>query len=151
MGHVPIPRKCVCDWDSNQDACPSCLNGADELDCMSIFSSNLKFYSGSDLSSLPPLDAFGRSKTQSEGLVYFTAHGKDYLYCASIKIFTQDRLEFIGQALCAHENFSGLESIKLIEPFSRNIVNRNYILPAYEREEFDNCHMIFLSCSVTTY
>ena len=66
-----------------------------------------------DLNIFIGLDAFGRSKTQADGYVYFTAHGKDYLYCASTKIFTQERRTAIGEALCKHENFEG-KSLKLI-------------------------------------
>ena len=59
----------------------------------------------------PALDAFGRSKTQPDGYVYFTAHGRDYLYCASKEIFTEERRLPIGDALCKHENFEGLFTI----------------------------------------
>ena len=70
-------------------------------------------YMNFNLNIFTGLDAFGRSKTQADGYVYFTAHGKDYLYCASTKIFTQERRTAIGEALCKHENFEG-KSLKLI-------------------------------------
>ena len=55
LGHHPgnvsisdecIPRNCVCDWDVNRDDCPSCLNGADEVDCMSIYGHKKHGYYG---------------------------------------------------------------------------------------------------------
>lgn len=154
LGHQPgnvsisnecIPRKCVCDWDTNPGECSSCLNGADEVDCMSIHGQK-KYGSGLHL---PALDPFGRTKTQSDGYVYFTAHGQEYLYCASPKIFTQDRLQFIGQALCKHEHFSSLQDIKLINPFARTKINPAAILSSDEQDEFDHCKIIFISCQVT--
>ena len=88
----------------------------DEVDCMSIYGHHKKHGYGykenagheKTVPKSPGLDAFGRSKTQADGYVYFTAHGKDYLYCASTKIFTQERKTAIGEALCKHENFSGV-------------------------------------------
>ena len=66
----------------------SCLNGADENDCMSIYGHKMgqgysDFNEHSEKFTIPKLpshDAFGRSKTQADGYVYFTSHGKDYLY-----------------------------------------------------------------------
>jgi hypothetical protein len=166
LGHYPgnvsisdecIPRNCVCDWDTNRDDCPSCLNGADEVDCMSIYGHHKKHGYGYGYNEQvggpgdtepksPGLDAFGRSKTQADGYVYFTAHGKDYLYCASTKIFTQERRTAIGEALCKHENFEGLRDIAFLTPFTRTIVNPSYQLPAEEQDEYDSCQIIYLSC-----
>ena len=66
----------------------SCLNGADENDCMSIYGHKKGYGYGeasdpsekTTIPKLPSHDAFGRSKTQADGYVYFTSHGKDYLY-----------------------------------------------------------------------
>jgi hypothetical protein len=153
-----IARKCVCDWDVKRDECESCLNGADENDCMSIYGHKMgqgysDFNEHSEKFTIPKLpshDAFGRSKTQADGYVYFTSHGKDYLYCASPEIFTQERRWAIGEALCKHENFTGVRDIAFIKPFSRVLVNPSYILPTQEQGEFDSCHIIYLSCISST-
>jgi len=167
LGHYPgnvsisnecIARKCVCDWDVKRDECESCLNGADENDCMSIYGHKKgygypEFNEHSEKFTIPKLpshDAFGRSKTQADGYVYFTSHGKDYLYCASPEIFTQERRWAIGEALCKHENFTGLRDVAFIKPFTRTLVNPSYILPTQEQGEFDSCHIIYLSCISST-
>ena len=100
----------------------------------------------STLPSNPTLDAFGRTKTQREGYLYFTAHGKEFLYCASPKIFTPDRLTVMGQALCKHENFGELIDIILIPPKSRTMIFPNTELSDDEQVEFDNCQIVYLSC-----
>ena len=93
-----IPKKCVCDWDQNPGDCPSCLNGADELDCMSISS---KLHYGEERPKNPEMDAFGRSKTKASGYVYFNAYGQDFLYCASPWVFTGN-LSAIGKVHYQH-------------------------------------------------
>jgi len=137
-----VPRRCVCDWDSDPFNCPSCVSGEDEADCMSIFPT---VRDGSN-TVVPTLDSFGRSKSRSEGYVSFTAHGQDYLYCASLQIFTQELKNSIGQALCKHENFSGLQDIMFITPFSRTLIHRGYELSTEEQKEFDDCQIVYLSC-----
>ena len=140
-----IPKKCVCDLDMNLDECSNCLNGADEVDCMSISS---KTYFGLEQPKIPELDAFGRSKTKHSGYVYFNAHGQDYLYCASPWIFTEDKLLVIGDVLCKHENFEGVleNGIRLEEPTQRTKINPGLVLSKEEQEEYDNCKMVHLSC-----
>jgi hypothetical protein len=148
-----IPKKCVCDWDANDPSeCPRCPAGEDENDCMSIFSVHSYSYGKTELKpGLPSSDAFGRSETHSDGYVYFTAHGKNYLYCASKKIFTDERKVFIGEALCKHENFVGLKKITLHAPFSRTRINPSYVLPTLEKKEYDECEIVFLSCRTNNY
>ena len=102
--------------------------------------------SPSTLPSNPTLDAFGRTKTHREGYLYFTAHGKEFLYCASPKIFTPDRLTVMGKALCKHENFGELIDIILIPPKSRTMIMPNTELSDDEQVEFDNCQIVYLSC-----
>ena len=78
---------------SDPDNCQSCTNGADEVDCVSIFGhrnynydgyySNVPNYGYSTNNTLPQnptLDAFGRATSQREGYLYFTAHGRQFLY-----------------------------------------------------------------------
>lgn len=141
-----IPRDCVCDWDMSNSTCPSCANGADEVDCISINAA--KTYGYNKKPALPSVDPFGRSKSQAEGFVYFTAHGKDFLYCASKKIFTSNRLTAIGKALCKHEGFSGLIEILLTKPFKRTRINPGLKLSSAEQTEFEECQTIYLSCKV---
>ena len=78
---------------SDPDNCQSCTNGADEFDCISIFGHkkhnydnyyskvpNYGYTTNNNLPQDPTLDAFGRETSQREGYLYFTAHGRQFLY-----------------------------------------------------------------------
>ena len=76
--------------NSDPENCQSCTNGADEVDCVSIFGHKKHYddyskvpslgYTNNTLPQNPTLDAFGRATSQREGYLYFTAHGRQFLY-----------------------------------------------------------------------
>ena len=54
----------------------------------------------------------------------------------------------MGQALCKNEHFGDLIDISLI-PISdeaRTQINPSLILSAEEKEEYDNCQIVYITC-----
>ena len=63
-------------------------------------------------------------------------------------IFTEDKLNDIGNALCMHENYAGMieNGIRLEDPGSRTRIRPGEKLDETEQEEFDACKIVHLSC-----
>ena len=61
-------------------------------------------------------------------------------------IFTPERLPLMGQALCKNEQFGDLIDIVLIPTIARTKINPSLILSPEEKEEFDNCQIVYLHC-----
>ena len=74
-------------------------------------------------------------------IIYF-----NYFPSASPKIFTPERLPLMGQALCKNEHFGDLIAISLIPPKDRTQINPSLILSAEEKEEYDNCQIVYIYC-----
>ena len=49
-----------------------------------------------NLSGNITLDQFGRPLTVAQGYLYFISHGKQYLYCASKEIFTENLMSQVN-------------------------------------------------------
>ena len=80
-----IPRKCVCDWDTDQNNCPSCLNGADEQDCVSIFGH--KKYGYTNNYTLPRNELTLRQKSKQFLLDFIKLFNKNItLFCLVVYV-----------------------------------------------------------------
>lgn len=141
-----VPYRSICDGDYGT---PSCVNGADESDCMNIWPSlkHSTSISTSETEKMPE-DAFGRFRSKPMGYLYVTLHGKSYLYCADPKLFqNKENREVIGKAICLAENHSDLDAITLPPPLrTRQRPHENQILSEEEDEAYKTCVLVYLAC-----
>merc|ERR1711997_782382 len=102
-------------------------------------------------------DAFGRFASKSMGYLYFTMHGRSFLYCADPAYFThpahpayfidEEKKKIIGKAICLAENHLDLDAMTLHQPTrtaQRPKLTEN--MSAEEDEAYKKCVLISLAC-----
>jgi hypothetical protein len=141
-----VPTRSICDGDIGT---PSCFNGADESDCMNIWPSlkHSNSISTSEIEKMPE-DAFGRCASKSMGYLYFTMHGRSFLYCADPAYFIdEEKKKIIGKAICLAENHLDLDAMTLHQPTrTAQRPKITEIMSTEEDEAYKNCVLIYLAC-----
>ena len=134
-----VPSSSVCDWDKNPSR-PKCPNGADELDCISIWPEDHR------TSTSSPRDPFGRYISRVKGYLYFVAYGEKYLYCASLFVWRPDIKLQYGNVVCQQEGYQGAIDVTLHVPRSRRRIMPSMELTPREQAHFEACQLVYITC-----
>jgi len=127
----------VCDGDAfGRD---SCANGADEANCVAIWSLEKT-----------AKDAFGRTRSSASGYLLVIINGKAFVYCANPRFFPEGMAQRVGENICRTEGYEGVTRV-VMHPTDNKQTLLGVTLTPQIQKEFENCMLLFITCQKTPY